>query len=133
MEPAFQTLRIRKEWETLKEVNPRFFMLLQQIFNKAWPTVPIITNLYRTQMEQDRIYKNSPKYQTSPWQSVHQSWRGCDVTVKNLKKKEVRELDTKVNLAWPYGKGDIKTLLFHNVGQGNHGHLQLRYYAPEEE
>ena len=87
-----------------------------------------LTGLYRTQEEQDKIYLNSRKhkkqYKLSPWYSVHQFWRGCDIRSKNFTLKEQKRIMIFLNLITYDTK--YKTAKHHTVGLGKHFHLQTK-------
>ena len=85
------------------------------------------TQIFRTQAEQDEIYRDDPKYIKSPWMSVHQSWRGIDFSIKDLGAAKAKKMAAEVNEIFPYGKGSLKTVLAHEVGShGFHLHVQVK-------
>lgn len=86
----------------------------------------IITDLMRTQKEQDKIYKNNKQYEKKPWKSVHQFGRGADVRVSNFSKGEIEDILGMLNQL-PYGDGKHKTALLHDIGNGKHIHIQVIY------
>ena len=87
-----------------------------------------LTCIHRTQEEQDNIYLNSKKhkkqYKLSPWYSVHQFWRGCDIRSKNFTKKERDKIVTFLNMITYDTK--YKTAINHTVGLGKHFHIQTK-------
>ena len=86
-----------------------------------------ITDLIRTQEEQDRIYGDSENYQINPWPSVHQFGRGADLRVRDFTKEQIDKLTTFFNLiTYDSNRSNKKTCLVHNVGQGLHFHIQIK-------
>jgi len=84
----------------------------------------IITHILGSQAEQDKIYGSDLQYQKKPWKSVHQFGRGIDVRVWGFSDKEVAGMLDFVNRNFPYGGGKPAALV-HNVGRGNHIHVQV--------
>ena len=91
-----------------------------------------ITDVFRTQEEQDRIYKDDPEYQKQKWESVHQYWRGIDFIIEdsegiNYDKNFHENLVNKINNSIQYNdKQNHNTALYHEVGfNGVHIHLQV--------
>ena len=54
---------------------------------------------------------------------VHGVGRGVDIRSHNYGKEEIARFVAFMNYAFPYGRGK-PTALFHNVGKGDHIHLQ---------
>ena len=123
---AFKTYRLRKEWVKLSSKNPRFYLMLINVF-ELFPTVPIVTNLWRSNAEQIRIYRNNAKFVKKPWRSVHELWRGCDVSIKNLTSEEIKAIVEAINEIYQYDKDrpTKKTAIHHDVGAGDHIHIQV--------
>src|SRR3990172_2535547 len=44
----------------------------------------VLTHVFRTQEDQDRIYKDDPMYKVKKFQSVHQFYRGADVRISDI-------------------------------------------------
>jgi hypothetical protein len=86
----------------------------------------VLTHIYRTQAEQDSIYRDDPKYKASPFPSVHQYNRGADARVTDMGVGKAKELAKEVNGLFVYRTGTtMQTCLVHDVGQGNHIHFQV--------
>lgn len=83
-----------------------------------------VTHILRTQEEQDRIYGNNPEYQKKKWTSVHQVGRGIDVSTAGWQRKDIDTILEFLNIAH-YGKGTLRTTIFHDVGRGEHIHIQV--------
>jgi hypothetical protein len=90
-----------------------------------------ITQIKRTQQQQDEIYFHHPdklireKYKLHPWQSVHQTTpiRGIDLRLHNSSRK----LADYINSNWQYDheRPKLKCALIHDSGYGLHVHLQV--------
>ena len=86
----------------------------------------VITGLLRTQQEQNEIYKKNPDYIKKPWKSVHQYGRGCDLRSSIYTSKEIAKFVDFLNmLTYDPKRPNKKTCTFHNVGKGDHLHLQV--------
>ena len=86
-----------------------------------------ITELLRSQAEQDEIYKDDPIYKQNPWQSVHQYGRGADISILYYTDDEKREILKYLNGHFSYREGGTKeTAIIHEVGNhGMHLHVQV--------
>ena len=93
---------------------------------RKYDLILTITELYRTQEEQNHIYANNPKYQKEPWKSVHQYWRGADVRVDFSPNTLVAILKyLNSNYIYDPKRPQKPTAIVHNVGRGNHIHIQV--------
>jgi len=91
-----------------------------------------ITGVHRTQKEQDDIYGNNKdkklaaKYKRKPWPSVHMYWRGLDIRTKDMPRGMAKRLTEFFNMIrYDKKRPKKKTAILHNVGKGNHIHLQI--------
>lgn len=124
----FKTYRQSDEWES-KNLNERLrnIILCLDYFSVAkFGKEIVITDIYRTQEEQDEIYKKHPNYKKKPWKSVHQFWRGIDIRSSIFEKEEINELLFVLNRI-PYDpkRSKKKTAQVHTVGKGLHFHIQV--------
>jgi len=104
----------------------------------------VITHLLRIQDEQDDIYSSHPDpavqeaYRAKPWYSVHQCHRGADLRTrwrrkwwgsKDLTPEEMdiiaKDLDNQLDRRFEYDFGKRQTSIRHNVGRGDHIHIQV--------
>lgn len=85
----------------------------------------MITELIRTQEEQDAIYGNNPAYQQQKWQSVHQYGRGVDLRIFYFKDDELADMLKWLSNTFTYATPNKFTALLHDVGQGKHLHVQV--------
>jgi hypothetical protein len=82
-----------------------------------------LTELFRTDEEQDEIYKDDPIYQKSKWKSVHQFWRGADIRLWEFEKGEIESMVDFINKHFKYSNNHFSALA-HDV-KGYHLHLQV--------
>lgn len=83
-----------------------------------------ITEVFRTQEMQNEYYKNDPVYQQKPFFSTHQYWRAVDVSIIYFTDSEISQMANFLN-HFEYGKPEIQTAKFHDIGLGRHLHLQV--------
>lgn len=87
--------------------------------------MPTITTVERTQAEQDLIYANNAEYQKKPWYSTHQPLpKTRAIDFRNYDMSEEISTDTKLFFTQVVYTGERGTLLRHNIGLGQHNHLQ---------
>ena len=125
---SLKTLEQQSEWldkklnEKLRGIVIAIGNISYYVFNKPL----IITEVYRTQKTQNSYYKNNPAYIQKPWNSVHQYYRGVDIRTNNHYTE--LQISILINIAnsIPYDidRPGKKTGLYHNIGKGNHLHLQ---------
>jgi len=135
----FKTERIKNEW-TADELDKRFTAIIMLILaynlkeaNKLdKPCIFVkITDICRTQNEQDAIYAKNEKYKQTKWKSVHQYWRGIDIICElqdgtNMSEEWHKDLMNWLNSTVKYCKScSHNTALYHDVGHGGHLHLQV--------
>ena len=56
---------------------------------------------------------------------THGCWRAVDIRTWNYSDDEIADIINFINKSLPYGYGAYKTSLYHNVGQGEHIHIQV--------
>lgn len=92
----------------------------------------IITHVCRTQEEQNKIYFFDNRYKKHPWQSVHQpsynkhgklEIRGTDLRKFPCSEKIVNYINEKY--IYDYKRSKYKCAILHDIGRGNHIHLQV--------
>jgi len=103
--------------------------------------IPIWTEFLRDQAQQDMYYakeiaegkfvevdgvKHYSLDGERPTMSVHQFYRGADLSRRNLSDKLVVTIQETVNEVFPYGKGALKSCLFHQQYGKSHLHFQAR-------
>lgn len=120
MKINFKHPRLSQEWPNLLRLNPKLVMIALRVC-QMFDGVLEITEIFRTEKMQRNYYPND-----SAIKSVHQYWRGVDISLNGIKPEGARSTVNAINLSYPYGKGKIQTALIHDIGMGNHLHLQCR-------
>jgi hypothetical protein len=110
-------------------IDDRLNKLLLDLANFVWikyKHILTITDLNRTQAEQDAIYADNENYQDNPWMSVHQVGCGADIRTKTIPVLWLKEIAEYVNNKYVYDpdRPKLQTLRIHSV-RGNHMHLQV--------
>lgn len=87
----------------------------------------IVTEVYRAQEEQDRVYKDNEKYRESPWKSTHQFWRAVDLRSWTFEENEIEEiLDILNKIPYDINRPQKKTAIYHKTKYGaKHIHIQV--------
>lgn len=86
----------------------------------------MITELLRTQEMQDEYYKDDPVYQAKKFVSVHQVGRGADLSLKYYTQPEINSVSEFLKQFIYVGK--VNTFLIHDMGFGQHLHIQTDNY-----
>lgn len=89
-----------------------------------------VTELIRLRPQQIMIYQDTPKYKGKPHteipHSVHEYGRGADVRTHGFTKEQINEMLELLNKL-PYGDSTHDTAIYHDIGTGEHIHIQVRY------
>ena len=115
-------------WE-MKEKNRPLLKLLFDIRNYCRDNFGkdvVITMIYRTDDEQDMIYRDNPKYQKKKFKSPHQFYHALDLRSRTFTQEEIDELVQYLNDTYNDSNYYRFTAMCHNVGHGDHFHVQ--YY-----
>lgn len=123
----FKTKRIAKEFDDPKLSDDLLSLLyiLNAFCGLQFKKDITITDLFRTQEEQDNIYNDYESYKRKKWYSVHQFWRGADIRSRDFTKLEIDEILQFMNLITYDSKHS--TMLCHKVSGGAyHLHLQSK-------
>lgn len=122
--------RLIKEFIKLRTENRHLAALLidlyhyvDQIFEKD----TIMTMIYRTQDEQDRIYAHSARYRQNPWKSPHQFWQAVDIRSFIFTTEEILHLVDYLNNKYNSSNYYKWTAKYHQVGNGGY-HFHIQYY-----
>lgn len=116
MKVYFKYKKLQNEWKKLLFKNPKLVYIVL-LLCKITGGQLTITNIFRTNKQQRKLYPGQPFLR-----SVHEYWRGVDVRIRKDSNKGV----DFINAAIPYGKPGLKTALIHDIGHGNHVHLQVK-------
>lgn len=120
--------RLSSEYKQLSTENPYLYNLindLNQYINDTFSKNLVITMIYRTQAEQDYLYRNSAKYKERKFKSPHQFWHGVDIRSRTFTSEEIAKIEQYINdkhNAANYYKWTAKN---HTVGSGYHFHIQF--------
>lgn len=123
-EVQFKTDRIEQEFEQLYSKNLELYQIvifanykLAEISKKNL----VITEIYRTQAEQDKYYKGKKKFK-----SPHQRWLAVDIRTRHLSKKEVKLLVEAINKRYNSINRYNPSAFYHSIGRGHHIHIQFK-------
>jgi len=121
----FKTHNLKLEFLNIDNRLQAVLYALAGFVNFSYGKPIIITELMRTQEQQDMYYKENPAYKENPWQSVHQYGRGADISLKYLLPDEIKGIMDFLN-HFVYSAEKF-TGLIHDIGLGNHLHVQVNY------
>lgn len=120
--------RLTQEFIDLKSKNSELFNILVDCGNFSEANFKknvVVTMIYRTQEEQDEIYKDDPKYIEKKFKSPHMFWQAFDLRSSSFEASEIKKiedyLNNKYNMSNYYGW----TSRNHDVGLGFHFHIQF--------
>lgn len=120
--------RLKDELETLKDKNWDLYQLLAELnlyTNEQFDKSIMLTMIYRTDEEQDEIYKDSEKYKARKFKSPHQFWQAADIRSKTFTDEEVKQIEDYLNEKWNSSNYYKWTARNHTVGLGMHFHIQF--------
>ncbi len=86
-----------------------------------------ITCLLRSRARQEEIYRTAVELgRKEPPKSPHEDGRAADFSIRGLTEAEIAGLVDYLNTRFPYqGSSKYRTALRHDVGQGDHIHVQV--------
>lgn len=125
---SFKTKRIEKEWNDLKFKNKDLYDLVEDLsvwVNKEMGKQLVLTMIYRTQEEQDYLYRNDKRYQQKKFKSPHQFGHAVDLRSRTFTKLEIIKIENYLNDKYDRNNYYKWTALCHDVGAGDHFHLQF--------
>ena len=117
----YKTFEERQEF---KQLNIRVKALLHMVASMVWSKkryCVIVTDCLRT-TEEDKALGGV---------GIHPTGRAIDFNFCDLNQERIFDsafsvqLMDEINTVIPYGYGHYKTLIFHDVGAGDHFHLQV--------
>ena len=126
--------RLAQELQELQHKNVELYELL---VNDLAPWVStmfgkdlVITMIYRTDAEQDSIYGGKTKsdgreYDEKPWKSPHQFYHSVDLRSSTFSPSEIKSIESYLAMKYNASNYYRFTAKNHNVGLGNHFHLQF--------
>jgi len=118
----FKNPALKNEFENLHPHLRKILFWLAGYAEYHWDMPVVITELFRTQAEQEAIYGAGTEKK-----SVHQYGRGADISVVPMNGVvPPEEIAEKINANFPYSKLGLNTALYHEVGnRGKHIHIQV--------
>lgn len=120
--------RLKDEYSKLFKKNPELFEIidtLNDMANKEFGKNVLITMIYRTQSEQDYLYRNSAKYAARKFKSPHQFWHGVDLRSRTFEPEEIAKMVEYINEEYNQENHYRFTADYHTVGAGFHFHIQF--------
>lgn len=126
----FKDKTIEGYWKRIDD-RIRTILLFVDMFTQAkFRKEIMVTDLMRLRIHQIIIYKRLEKYKDIPESeiphSVHEYGRGADFRVTNFTEEEITDIMELINKI-PYGDKRYMTALRHDIGTGDHIHVQVRY------
>jgi hypothetical protein len=115
----FKSPLLLDEWRRLLFVNPE---LVHRVLSYAHLIGEInLTEIFRTPEMQKKYYPNEPGKL-----SVHQYWRGVDISIKGENINHVQGVSGQLNRDYIYDKSRpmMSSYLIHDIGLGPHLHVQ---------
>lgn len=120
--------RLMEEHIDLIDKNRKLYGMLLELnkfTNRRFKKPILITMIYRTQEEQDFLYKNNTRYQKKKFISPHQLWHSVDIRSHSFTASEIEEIEDWINDKYDNSNYYKWTAKFHTVGHGKHLHLQF--------
>jgi hypothetical protein len=123
---TFKEHSLNTEWlSTLLSKRLKFILYSLTAFAYIeFGKVVELTCIFRTQEQQD-IYR--AKAPSEPEFSPHTYWRAIDISIKYFTENEINEILDYINSSVDYGDGEHLTAKRHNIGLGDHIHLQVSF------
>jgi hypothetical protein len=125
MKITFKHANLPGEWGHLLEVNPYLVYLVMRFIDMMGGSGEL-TEIFRTDAMQRSYY---PQDETK--KSVHQYWRGVDLSVRGYSINKVDIVANSLNKLYLYddNRPGLLTFFKHDMGLGPHLHVQT--LAPE--
>ena len=100
--------------------------------SRGYPCV--VTCLWRTPQKQAAVRARAKELRAvEPVRSPHEFGRAADLSIHDIPNDVVFDLVTYLNGEYPYDdEGRFKTALRHDVGFGDHVHLQVSWQVPKD-
>lgn len=129
-EPFFKndSGRLRDELQALKAKNHDLYLIMYDITTYCateFKKDVVITMIYRTEAEQDSIYKDDPKYIAKKFKSPHQLNHAFDLRSSTFDTKQIEKLVLWLNTTYNVHNYYNWTAKCHDIGLGDHFHVQF--------
>lgn len=119
--------RLQREFDQLSSRNKDLLEIAVDIayycVQNKYPDL-VITMIFREEEEQDRIYRNNARYQQKKFKSPHQFWHALDIRSRTFTIEQIDKLVNYLNLKYNSSNHYRWTAKCHNVGLGDHFHIQ---------
>ena len=119
--------RLQEEWGELGSRNVALKNLVFDVASYVWSKYEkniIITMIYRTDEEQDAIYADDERYQKKKFKSPHQFMQAVDLRSKVFTNEEIDDIVNHINEKFDDSNWYNWTAKCHDVGLGDHFHIQ---------
>ena len=125
--------RLIQEFQSLSHQNDNLYNLIQNDLvpwvEKRFGDDLTITMIYRTVSEQASIYQGKIRrgktFEEKPWKSPHQFWHGVDIRSRDFTPEQIKEIENHLNTCYNQTNYYKFTAKCHNVGKGDHFHIQF--------
>jgi len=121
--------RVAQEFAKLEQKNPclrKIMIDMAHFIKKEFKKDMTVVMFYRTQKEQDYIYRNSKRYKRRKFISPHQIWHAADIRSFTFKRNEIDKIVDYVNKKYDSSNHYTKTAMYHKVYNGvMHFHIQF--------
>jgi hypothetical protein len=120
--------RLKEEFNELAIKNVYLSRLIVDAQNYCYTNFQkniVITMIYRTQEEQDSIYKDDARYKVKKFKSPHQFFHASDLRSSTFTPEEIKKLVDYLNLTYDENNYYKFTAMCHDVGLGEHFHIQF--------
>ena len=105
---------LREEWIKLDSRVRKITNLMDAIMYLLYGVTVTVTSVYREDVH-----------------STHHYYRAADIRSREIKEEECVYLSALINVIFPYGKGSHETVIYHDVGEGVHFHIQVKAKSEE--
>ena len=127
--------RLKEEWAKLVHYNPQLAEVIHDlggIVHEKTKGSLVVTAIYRSQVENNEIYKSHPE---KPKKTAHSVWSAVDVRSRGIE-EYIDELVKYINEKYDSKNANKcrngHTALFHEVaGHGPHFHIQFAEKHPK--
>lgn len=122
-------------YSELPKVDPRVRAVL---LDAAWflgerGCVLVVTCLLRTREEQRKIFDRAMQLgRKEPERSPHEFGRAADIRTQGISDEVIAGLVEYLNRKYPYDTPKMKCAIRHDVGGGDHVHVQMGWRTASE-
>ena len=120
--------RLKTELAELLKLNKSLYDILFDLADyvkDSFKKELVVTGIFRTDQEQDEIYKNDAKYKIKKFKSPHQNYTAFDLRDSTFIPDEIKNIVKYLNDKYNKTNTYTWTALDHSVGKGYHFHVQF--------